>query len=303
MPVASWVAPYGGASPADILRNLAAVRKNRAGKNRPAIFHITGDIHYLSLALPSRRTVLTIHDCVFMYRTTGIRRSILKRLFLDWPVRHCRLVTTISETTRQDILRFTGCPSEKVRVIPNPVDESIRFEPRPFHTEEPVILFIGSTANKNLDRVIEALEEVPCHLNIVGKITEAQEADLQKRNIRFSCRSGLTDEEIAGQYRQSDIVLFPSTFEGFGLPIIEGQQAGRPVITSNLSPMREVAGGAACLVDPLEPASIREGVLAVIGNPQYREDLVKRGFRNIRQYEPSVIAGEYLAVYRMLLAE
>jgi glycosyltransferase involved in cell wall biosynthesis len=296
MSVVRWTAPDGRAKLPALFQNIRAAKRNKAD-----IFHITGDIHYMVLAFPARKTLLTIHDCVFLYHSSGIKRRLLKWLFLDWPVKHCRWVTTISEATRADILRFTGCPPEKVLVIPNPLDERIRYEERVFRAEQPVILFIGTSPNKNLSRVIAALAGIPCLLDIVGKISDDQRSEMDHKKIHYRLQAGLSDEQIAEKYRNADIVLFPSTFEGFGLPIIEGQQAGRPVITSNLEPMKGVAGGGACLVDPYDIASIREGVLRIMEDETYREELVKKGFGNIRQYAPAVIAGKYISVYEKLL--
>jgi glycosyltransferase involved in cell wall biosynthesis len=98
------------------------------------------------------------------------------------------------------------------------------------------------------------------------------------------------------------MVLFPSTYEGFGLPIIEAQQTGRPVITSNISPMKEVAGNAACLTDPFSVQSIREGVLKVIQDDDYRNTLVRNGFNNAQRYNPEKIANEYFLIYQRLMA-
>lgn len=285
--------------PGITLKNIFFTRALGRRRER-RIFHVTGDVHYAALALPRRRTVLTIHDCVFMYQVKGLKRFVLKKLFLDWPVRYCRTVTTISEATKTDIIRFTGCRPEKIVVIPNPVDDQIRYKPKPFSEAEPVLLFIGSTPNKNLERVISALEGVPCRLEIVGRLTDTAIGSLQQHGIRYSQRTGLSDDEMRAMYESCDIVLFPSLFEGFGLPILEGQQAGRPVITSNLSPMKEVAGGAACLVDPFDVASIREGVLRVIGDKDYREQLVRRGLANAAEYSVEKTAQRYLDVYLQL---
>ncbi|HLI93840.1 MAG TPA: glycosyltransferase family 1 protein [Puia sp.] len=290
------VAPSGGSSLPAIVRNLRVARRVRAD-----IYHVTGDLHYLTLGLPRKRTILTIHDCVFLYQTKGVKRLLLKWLFLSWPVRHCALVTTISESTRQDIIRHTGCAPGKVVVIPNPVDSKISFSSRPFHGEEPVFLFLGSTPNKNLLRTIPALEGIPCLLDVVGDISTEAIAQLQRHKIRYRQASNLTDEEVAEKYCGADVVLFPSTFEGFGLPVIEAQQAGRPVVTSDLDPMREVAGAAACLVDPYAVEAIREGILRVVHDREYREELVRKGFENVKRFATAAIVHQYVSCYQGLL--
>jgi glycosyltransferase involved in cell wall biosynthesis len=279
----------------DVLTNIRS-----AGKCTADVYHITGDIHYVTLGLPRKRTLLTIHDCVFLYSATGFKRRVLKWLFLDMPVRRCRLITTISEATRKDILSFTGCPPEKVVVIPNPVADTIYYSPAAFRTEEPVILFMGTTDNKNLFQVSRALHGIPCRLEIVGSLNADQEQALADQSIHYKQHAALSDAQVAACYAEADMVLFPSTFEGFGLPIVEGQKAGRPVITSNLSPMREVAGGAACLVDPRDVTAIRDAVLKIIGDPEYRERLIEDGLRNVQRFSAEVIAGQYLACYQKL---
>ena len=172
-----------------------------------------------------------------------------------------------------------------------------------FNRISPVILFIGSTPNKNLDRIIEALSGIGCLLDIVGKINERQEGQLKSLNITYRVSSQISESELAEKYANCDLVLFPSTYEGFGLPIVEAQKAGRPVITSDLSPMKEVAGGSACLVEPYSIESIRQGVLRVTHDKPYREKLVEDGFHNISRYDSATIAGQYMDCYKKLIGK
>src|SRR5207248_4825780 len=125
----------------------------------------------------------------------------------------------------------------------------------------PTLLFLGSTPNKNLPRVIESIKGIECTLHVVGKIPIEQEKELRLSEIEFVQSIGLTESQLADAYCESDLLMFPTLYEGFGLPILEAQKAGRVVLTSNLSPMKEVAGNAACLVDPNQIPSIKEGLL------------------------------------------
>jgi len=265
------------------------------------ITHVTGDIHYTLLGLSRRgHKVLTIHDCGFMYRYPkwSFKRWLFQWLWLRWPVRCADVVTVISEKTRADVVRFSGCSPEKVVVVPNFVHPVFEHKFFIFNEKTPRILHLGVAENKNLDRVIPALDGLSCVLDIVGQLSAAQKTLLQKHRIRWENSHNLTLPEVTEKYHQCDMVIFASTFEGFGMPIIEAQKTGRPVLTSDLSPMREVAGGAACLVDPMSQQSIREGVEKIIREAAYRNGLIAKGLENVKRYDLEAVAQQYIALYQ-----
>ena len=109
-------------------------------------------------------------------------------------------------------------------------------------------MHIGTTKNKNLSRVCLALKDIDCHLEIIGRLDNYLLKKLEENKISFSNSFALEQNEVIEKYYQTDILIFVSTYEGFGVPILEAQAMGIPVITSNISPMIEVSGGAAMLV-------------------------------------------------------
>lgn len=282
-----------GHSLIEILKNLFRYRKGKAD-----IYHITGHIHYMALVLPVNNTVLTIHDLVILRIRTGFRRFVLKKLLFDLPVKRLKYITVISEATKRELIACTNCPEEKIRVIENPVrDDFIAKKTRPFDGECPVILQVGTSPVKNLPGLIAALEGVKCRLRIVGPLDDEQMLALKESGIEFENRTGLSDEQLRDEYLNADIVAFCSTYEGFGLPIIEAQATGTPLITSNLSPMKEVAGDGALLVDPYDPESIRNAVTKLIEEPGIRESIVEKGSRNVQRFSSDRIAGRYADLY------
>jgi len=266
-------------------------------KFKADIYHITGDAHYLALARPGKQTILTIHDCVFLKEKNRWKRIFLKKLMLDLPVRHSKIITTISDNSRQEIISYSGCSPDKVVVIPNPIDETIYFSTKEFNDSCPVILFVGTTLNKNLPRVISAIKDIPCVLDIIGRIPPEHVLLLEQNGIKYKECFSISTSELSDKYANADLVLFPTTFEGFGLPIVEAQKAGRVVITSNLNPMKDVAGIGACLVDPYNIQSIRNAVLDVIKDADYRKKLVEDGLVNVKRFSAAQTAQGYKRVY------
>lgn len=292
-----WHAPYAGARPDLILRNLAAANGLDGDVN-----HVTGDTYYLALALKKARTVLSIMDCVALKYLTSWKRFVARKLWFEWPIRHAFIVAVISQSTADELCQSIAIRDKTLRVIHCPLSSAFRaFLGRPF-AALPTLLQVGTVRTKNIERLAEALAGVPCRLRIIGQPCQTQTEALHKFNIQYDVLTGISDDQLQQEYAGSDVVVFASTYEGFGLPIIEAQAVGRPVVTSNVCSMPEVAGDAACLVDPFDAQSIRNGILKVINDRSYRESLVARGFENVKRFEVTRIAKQYYDLYCEIMA-
>lgn len=267
-----------------------------------AITHVTGDINFAVLGAARKNALITVLDCGFLNRRTGMSRWILKKLWLDWPIAWSTKVTTISHAMKDEICQFTGCSAEKIQVIPVAISERFARSPADFCTTYPRILHVGTAPNKNLNRLCDAIAGIPCKLVVVGQISAETKQLLISKQIDYENHVGLSLDELIKQYELCDILAFVSTYEGFGMPILEAQAVGRPVITGNVSSMPEVAGDGACLVDPFDSHAIRSGLQRIIQDEAYRTSLIESGFENVKRFNAEAIAEQYWELYREFLS-
>jgi len=268
-----------------------------AARHQGQLNHITGDIHYICLFLDGNRTILTILDCGFMIGRRSLKHLFLKTFWLTIPVRKCRYITTISEASKSDIIKYTQCNPDKIQVIPVAVSEIYKPDPKAFNKNHPVLLQIGTAPNKNLERLFEAIEGIHCQLVIVGRLNDHMLGLLQKRNIDYINKWNISMEDLNHEYRACDIVTFISTFEGFGMPIIEANWVERPVIAGQNSSMIDVAGEAALLVNAWSTDDMRKGILSLIDDASLRDKLILKGRINRIKYSGETIAGHYHKLY------
>lgn len=280
----------------DVYRNIREVSRLTAD-----IIHVTGDVHYAVLGARSIPTVLTIHDCNFLHNHRGLKRWLLKQLFLDLPAKKASVITTISEKSRQEIAAALDCDPQRIHVIPNPISPAFRYVEREFGKDGVKVLFIGTTENKNLERSIQALSGLEVQLHILGKPSDSQYQLLRNAGINFSIYQSLSEEEVAGLYACCDLVLYPSLYEGFGMPIVEAQAVGRVVITSAVEPMLSVAGEGAIFVDPFDVKSITQGIQLAIQNTALREEKIGKGKTNTERYSVNAVVRQYKDIYEKLL--
>jgi len=270
--------------------------KKRQGK----INHITGDAHYLLYFLKQKNTIITVHDIMYYSYLSGFKKKIWKLLYIN-SLKRAAKVVFISEFAKEQVLNEIKLKPNQYCVIPNPVSTDFQYSQKTFNEDKPVILHInGNLERKNLARTIQALHNIPCHLRIVGKLSERNTALLNQSNIEYSNAFNLSNEEVVKEYENCDIINFPSLFEGFGMPIVEGQAVGRPVLTSNILPMKSVAGEGAVLVDPKSVESIRKGYVKIIANEGFRNSLVEKGSLNVKAFQLNTVTTMYLNQYKNL---
>jgi len=287
-------APHATLSLRAVISNLKFLRNNKSQIN-----HITGHINYAAL-VTGRNTLLTVHDIKSTF-SNNIIKNLFLMIFLYWlPALIVRYITVISNQTKDEVIKYVPFAKHKIKVIHNPINPALSFVQKDFNASCPKILCVGTKENKNLESIFKAIDGLPCELIVIGVLSKTQKELISKYNISSKNYYDLNYLEVIEKYIECDILCFPSTYEGFGMPIIEAQAVGRPVITSNFGAMREVASDSACLVDPFSIAEIRNGLEHIIDNAEYRNCLIESGLKNIKRFHQDVIVHEYLSVYKLI---
>lgn len=274
-----------------------------AGKYTSEINHITGDVNFLALGLSGKKNILTIHDLGYYENPvhSKLKRFFYKLFWFTLPLKNIDIITVVSKFTKEKLLTYFDFPAEKIRVIHDPVKPVFKFAEKEKINNMPVIMMLGTGKHKNLDMLIQAARGARVHLDIIGTPSNDEMEKLEEYGISHTVTSGLTDEEVYAHYVACDIVFMASLYEGFGMPIIEAQAVGRPVITSNRGAMKEIAEGTALLVDPLDAGQIKEAIDLLTDKEVY-DAVVAKGLENAAKYDHKVISEQYLAVYKELAA-
>ena len=275
-------------------------------------------IHDLSQISPfifnfSSSKVLTIHDLspILFPETYGKIHVFLQKYILPKTLKNVDKVIAVSENTKKDIVKYLGFPEESIEVVYNGVDE--RFKPLShdscLYDFSPYILFVGTLEpRKNVTTLLKAFyilkkrKEVMHKLVIAGgkgwKNKEVYET-VRRLNLSNSVKflGYVPEEELPKLYSGADLFVYPSLYEGFGLPLLEAMACGCPVITSNVSSLPEVVGDAGILVDPLDVNGLADMMYKVLNNEDVREKMVKKGSKRAKMFSWERCAEETLRVY------
>jgi glycosyltransferase involved in cell wall biosynthesis len=232
--------------------------------------------------------VVTVHDLAVLRHPGTFNQWTRRysRLAVPRVARAARLVIAVSEFTRREVVELLGVPVQRTRVVPNAVGP-------PFVDEGPAaegdyVLAVGTLEpRKNLASAQEAARRLGAELRVVGAEGWG--------GVRVDGWLGrVSDEELAALYRGARCLVYPSLYEGFGLPVLEAMACGTPVVTTAGGATEEVAGGAAVLVDSRDPASIATGIEQAAAR---REELVRRGLERARGFTWERVAAETWRVY------
>lgn len=270
------------------------------------------------------KSIVTIHDLMPFRHTEFLRPewvlSIKKKIYLS--VKRADALIAVSNFTKNEIVELLNIPEERIRVIHNgiaqifkPVNDTMKIErvKSKYGVNGSYLLFVGNIEpKKNIERVIYAYLSLRQSLNckypllVVGKKTLYFQSLLEvirrynaEKDIIFT--DVVSNDELACLYSGAQFLIFPSLYEGFGIPVIEAMACGLPVITSNVTSLPEVVGDAALQVDPLSVDDITGAMHSLLYNNELRVTLQRRGFERAKLFSWEKTARETLSVYQEIV--
>ncbi len=293
-------------------------------RERASLFHAP---HYVLPPLTPCRTVVTIHDCIHLrfpqYLPSRFGYAYARAAM--WTATHrAARVITVSEASKRDILQYFHIPESRIDVIYNAIDDRFWQPPdaenmervrQRYQLNAPFILYAGNIKpHKNLERLIEAfhlLRQEPAmrdvQLLIIGDeiskyatLRRAVHRHKLHKHVRFF--GFVPHDTLAALYRLADVFVFPSLYEGFGLPPLEAMASGTPVVTSDVSSLPEIVGDAALLIDPHQPEAIADAMRRLLTDHELRAELGARGLVRAREFSWERSVRRVREIYSEVLA-
>jgi len=290
-------------------------------RERPNVYHAP---HYVLPAGVRCPSVVTIHDCIHLMFPQYLPNRVAyayARAQMWSAARRSNCILTVSEASKRDILHLFNVAPEKIVVVYNAIDSHFSVTPSEeavarvrerYQLDHPFVLYVGNIKpHKNLVRLIEAFDELrrgeleDLKLLIIGDqisklpaLRRAVHRHKLHKHVRFL--GYLADDQLAILYRLASVFAFPSLYEGFGLPPLEAMASGTPVVTSNVSSLPEVVGGAAVLVDPYDVDAIVDGLRRVLTNPTLAAEMRQKGIARAREFSWERSVAKTWAVYQQI---
>jgi glycosyltransferase involved in cell wall biosynthesis len=265
---------------------------------------------------PSRaKKVTTIHDMLIYKFPETIHPKIMstQKRHLEWVKKECDLIISDSESTKEDIINFLGIPKEKIRVVYlapgeefkiTQAEERIGEVKKKYGISDEYLLTVGSREpRKNLSRIIQAFNEIKKKENI-SLIIAGNFRWGEKTMDSFGIKTiGFVNQaDLPALYAGAKLFVYPSLYEGFGLPILEAQSTGCPVLTSDKGSLKEIVGDTATIVNPEDSLSIQKGIEEILSLDKKNLEKMKfKGKRNAQLFTWEKTAQKTLCVYKELL--
>jgi glycosyltransferase involved in cell wall biosynthesis len=247
-----------------------------------------------------RDTIVTIHGLEYEFFPEGY--SFWARLYMRWSIkmscRWAKKIIAVSENTKKDLMELYKVKENKISVVYEGVSENLKFEISNFNEKilnfKPYLLFIGRLEKrKNVEGIVEAYKilkekyKIPHSLVLAGAPGYGYEIiklKIKNSKLKIFELGYVSEGEKRELIKSADVFIFPTFYEGFGLPILEAQRLGVPVVTSNISSLSEVGGESVFYVDPHEPEIIADAIFKLISDQKLKDDIIKKGCENVKKF-------------------
>jgi glycosyltransferase involved in cell wall biosynthesis len=240
-----------------------------------------------------RRTVSTFHDLFVMtseYSSPEFRARFTEQA--RGAAEKSDVIIAVSQFTAGEVERLLGVAKERIRVVHHGVRNVAGPAPAAKDREDLVLCVGAIQKRKNIARLVRAFERLPKSWRLAlagapdgyGAEEELRAVDESPRRADIDVLGYVSAETLESLYRRAGIFAFPSLAEGFGMPVLEAMSHGAPVITSQSSALPEVAGDATILIDPFDGEAIGEALLRLVGDPDLRDELARRGLERAREF-------------------
>ena len=271
--------------------------------------HSYGNLAYI---LPKNKLVITCHDLIPL-KIEGIKfRARLSFKYYISGLRRARIILARSEATKKDIIKLLKIPEKRIRVL------YFSFDPSNFrrlnHNKakrsyglrgKVVLISVGNFFYKNTLLILKAMKDLKSRydnllLVKIGGFSKEEEDFISENNLKDNVlvKKNISNEELNRYYNASDMLVFPSLYEGFGMPPLEAMACGTPVITSNVASLPEVVGDAAIKINPHSVEELKKAIIKIAENKKFRDSLVKKGFRNIKRFSIKEHAEKLEEIYK-----
>jgi len=288
---------------------------DRAKKDQVDIFH--GLSQELPTGLRKRGipSVLTVHDLIFM-RNPQLYKPIDRKIYtrkLKLACQQATSIVAISEQTRRDLEEFLKIPAENIKVIYQGCDPLFREEQSATEIErikqvyglpEKYVLFVGTLEKrKNVAQVVKATQKLEIPLVMIGRATKYWKKHVEPglNHKLVYTPSVMDNQHLAALYQGATLFVYPSTFEGFGIPVLEALVSKTPVITSNTSSLPEVAGPSSLLVDPKSQEDLTTAIDRVWRSEELQKQMMESGYTFAQHFKDDVIARQWHNLYTSLV--
>ncbi|MFA4817635.1 MAG: glycosyltransferase family 1 protein [Parcubacteria group bacterium] len=308
------------------------------GLSLEMLFHPTDVLFVPAHTVPiihAKNTIVTIHGLEYEFCPEAY--SFWAKLYMRWSIRNsckwARTIISVSENTKKDLMRLYKVPEEKIKVVYEGYDRKFKFQSSNFKSilndkiSKPYLLFVGRLEErKNIIGIIKTFEilkeqyKIPHKLVLAGKFgygKEKIEASVEDSNFRedIVLPGYVSDEEKWELLKNADVFLFPTFYEGFGIPILEAQSVGVPVVAGDNSSILEVVSPraellefqelgsrmprySAILVDPHNAEQIADATYKLISDKVLRDDIIKKGYENVKRFSWEKCAGEIAEILK-----